>query len=199
MKSEMYHHRNLKQTLIESGILMINEDGIEALSLRKVAKKCGVSNAAPYAHFKNKEMFLNEVHGYIEEQFVEVLKNIAAKHSKHSDVLLKLGEGYITFFIDNPQYYYFLFSRGDIELNFSLSLSNKSSIKPLEFFKNISLEVLSKSDLPYEDIQNKFIAMWALVHGLANIAIMPNQIPNIDWRLKSKEIIQSLYIPYNHE
>ncbi|MGM0124950.1 hypothetical protein IGI37_002344 [Enterococcus sp. AZ194] len=199
MNSETYHHGNLKQTLIESGIVMINEVGVESLSLRKVAKKCGVSNAAPYAHFKNKEIFLNDIQSYIEKQFVDVLKSIVMEHHTQSDLLLKIGEGYVFFFIDNPHYYYFLFSRENSELNFSLKLSNESSIKPLEFFKKISLDVLSKSKLSREDIQNKFIAMWSLVHGLASIAIMPNQTSDIDWKSKTNEIIQSISMPYHYE
>ena len=47
-----YHHGNLREELIEKGIEMINEAGEEKLSLRKVAKMCGVSNAAPYTYFK---------------------------------------------------------------------------------------------------------------------------------------------------
>ena len=43
-----YHHGNLREELIEKGIELINEEGEEKLSLRKVAKMCGVSNAAPY-------------------------------------------------------------------------------------------------------------------------------------------------------
>ena len=43
-----YHHGNLRKELIEKGIEMINEVGEEKLSWRKLAKICGVSNAAPY-------------------------------------------------------------------------------------------------------------------------------------------------------
>ncbi|MDD3206670.1 MAG: TetR family transcriptional regulator [Lachnospiraceae bacterium] len=42
-----YHHGNLKQALIEAGIDMMNEGGEDAISLRKIANRCGVSSAAP--------------------------------------------------------------------------------------------------------------------------------------------------------
>ena len=48
-----YHHGNLRKELIEKGIKMINDTSEEKLSLRKLAVECGVSNAAPYTHFKN--------------------------------------------------------------------------------------------------------------------------------------------------
>ena len=53
--SDSYHHGNLRQALIDAGIKIINEQGEDALSLRKAAALCEVSHAAPYAHFKDKE------------------------------------------------------------------------------------------------------------------------------------------------
>ena len=50
-----YHHGDLKIQLIKSGLQMVQEDGINKLSLRRLAQMCNVSEAAPYSHFKNKE------------------------------------------------------------------------------------------------------------------------------------------------
>ena len=59
-----YHHGNLRKELIEKGIKMINDTGEEKLSLRKLAVECGVSNAAPYTHFKNKDELLKAIYIY---------------------------------------------------------------------------------------------------------------------------------------
>ena len=48
MEKKPYHHKNLKNDLIEKGIELVNKNGINQLSLRKVAQACGVSHAAPY-------------------------------------------------------------------------------------------------------------------------------------------------------
>ena len=53
-----YHFGNLKETLIEQGIALIYEEGIEKFSLRKLAKKVGVSATACYNHFGNIEELL---------------------------------------------------------------------------------------------------------------------------------------------
>lgn len=65
MKEKSYHHGDLRRALIETGIDFIKEKGEEALSLRKIAEMCGVSNAAPYAHFKNKDEFIAAVQRYV--------------------------------------------------------------------------------------------------------------------------------------
>jgi len=43
MEKKPYHHKNLKNDLIEKGIELVNKNGINQLSLRKVAQACGVS------------------------------------------------------------------------------------------------------------------------------------------------------------
>ena len=55
--TQKYHHGQLKQALIEAGIEILNVTTPEQLSLRKVANQCGVSHAAPYKHFKNKQFY----------------------------------------------------------------------------------------------------------------------------------------------
>ena len=49
-----------KKTIVE-GLELIDKYGVENLSMRKLAEKIGVSNAAPYAHFENKEAFLDKL------------------------------------------------------------------------------------------------------------------------------------------
>ena len=50
-----YHHGDLKNALIQAGIEILSIEGVKGLSLRRVAKRAGVSHAAPYAHFKDKQ------------------------------------------------------------------------------------------------------------------------------------------------
>ena len=56
-----YHHGNLRETLIEASAHIIKLQGIEGLSLRKLADQVGVSRAAPYHHFKDKNALLAAV------------------------------------------------------------------------------------------------------------------------------------------
>ena len=53
-----FHHGDLRNALIQSGLQILAQESIQALSLRKVAKSAGVSEAAPYRHFKDKEALL---------------------------------------------------------------------------------------------------------------------------------------------
>ncbi len=62
-----YHHGDLKNALIEAGIDILAREGVGALSLRRVARRAGVSHAAPYAHFADKQALVAAIstQGYI--------------------------------------------------------------------------------------------------------------------------------------
>jgi AcrR family transcriptional regulator len=53
-----YHHGDLREALIQAGLLILREQGIQKLSLREAARTAGVSQAAPYRHFENKEALI---------------------------------------------------------------------------------------------------------------------------------------------
>ena len=94
-----YHHGNLREELIEKGIEMINEVGEEKLSLRKVAKMCGVSNAAPYTYFKKKSDLLYAMSDYIWGILTMELDRTRKKYENQEDLLVKLGKTYVMFFV----------------------------------------------------------------------------------------------------
>lgn len=54
MHNQNYHHGDLKAALIKEGLKILDREGYQGLSLRKMAKACNVSQTAPYRHFKNK-------------------------------------------------------------------------------------------------------------------------------------------------
>lgn len=70
MEKKEYHHKDLKTELLEAGILLLKSEGLEGLSLCKVAAACGVSHTAPYRHLNNKEELLAAMQRYVEQEFV---------------------------------------------------------------------------------------------------------------------------------
>ncbi|WP_437815329.1 TetR/AcrR family transcriptional regulator [Sorangium sp. So ce1078] len=56
-----YHHGDLKRALVDAGLALLEEAGIEAVVLREAARRVGVSPAAPFRHFPSREDFLRAV------------------------------------------------------------------------------------------------------------------------------------------
>ena len=135
MEKKPYHHKNLKNDLIEKGIELVNKNGINQLSLRKVAQACGVSHAAPYSHFSNKEELLQEMQLHITKKFTEVLENTVSQYRGIPIFLLEFGKAYISFFISHPQYFNFLFQQGNIQIDLNIGSGRESNYQPFAIYK----------------------------------------------------------------
>ena len=191
-----YHHGNLREELIKKGIEMINEVGEEKLSLRRIAKMCGVSNAAPYTYFKRKSDLLEAMSDYIWKILAMELAKTRKKYENSEDLLAKSGKTYVMFFCENHEYYYFIISRSNtkIDLLSEFSEIENSNQSAFNILKSEATKVLQKADVPNQAIQDKIIAMWALVQGLVTIMIMNDITYSEIWEEKIEEIIKSVCI-----
>ena len=75
--NQSYHHGNLKEALVKAATELL-EEGTPAsdLSLRMVARRAGVSHAAPYAHFEDKEDLIASIK---DEAFGSMLEELKEK------------------------------------------------------------------------------------------------------------------------
>ena len=105
MQDKPYHHGNLRNSLIEVGISLIHKEGVEHLSLRRVASLCGVSQAAPYAHFANKEALLDAMRAYANST-VHAWRCQDAKQAVPDEddpkLLLEMGKRYVLVLSGKP-------------------------------------------------------------------------------------------------
>ena len=189
--SDKYHHGDLRNALIEESIKMINISGEDSLSMRKLAERCGVSMAAPYAHFKNKEEMINAIKEYVEDSFTSYLE--AAVSSCKNDIekkIITLGNAYITFFIENPEYFTFLFSRGYIHVNLDFKSSDEKVFRPFKILKDLCSVYFEekKPELTDYEKELEIIRIWASVQGLTSIIFMQN----VKWSRNWKEEISKL-------
>ena len=191
-----YHHGNLREELIEKGIELINEVGEEKLSLRKVAKMCGVSNAAPYTYFKKKSDLLYAMSDYIWGILAMELDRTRKKYENQENLLVKLGKTYVMFFCENHRYYHFMISRKNMKIDLFSKFSEieNNNEKAFSILKIEAIKILEKMGVPNQAMQDKIIAMWALVQGLVTIMIMNDITYSEIWEEKIEEIIKSVCI-----
>ena len=190
-----YHHGNLKNELLEAGIDLINKEGESSFSLRKVAALCGVSHAAPYSHFQNKEELLKEMQAYVTAQFIQALEDTVrtSSHPDDPELLIQIGKSYVLFFLHYPQYFSFLFSQPCMEIDLSMNDVGKNDFPPFRLFRNVAQRVLKKIGLPENKIKDAIISMWALVHGLASIVTMKYVHYDQNWEIKIDDFIRNTH------
>ena len=187
-----YHREGLKNLLIEKGIEIVNADGVQSFSLRKAAAACKVSHAAPYSHFHNKEELLNAMQLHITERFSKTLETAVAENKKPAALLKKLGIAYVSFFIDNPAYFQFLYSSSDIKVDLTLSIPDEENYKPYILYKNSILSLLKQTKVPKKKQNDILITIWAFIHGLTALAAMKNVHYDKNWKEKITDFMDLL-------
>ena len=96
-------HRNTREALIQAGINEINEYGVANLSMRRIAKACGVSPGAPYKHFSDRNDFIAAIIEAVNLQWrysqLQLLETYAGDSAKQ---IVEMSTGYVRFLIENP-------------------------------------------------------------------------------------------------
>lgn len=195
--TKTYHHGDLRNALIEAGIRIVNEQGMAACSLRKVAAFCGVSHAAPYAHFKSKDELLAAMQAHVTERFMEAFQELLKNNPGDEELILKLGRKYVEFFAENPNYYMFLFAQDCFQIDLTPTFAETESYAPFEIFKKCCLNLLAAAGVSTVDSRNTIMSAWAIVHGLAGMATMPSVRFDGDWGQVTEEIL--LGMEHRHE
>jgi AcrR family transcriptional regulator len=174
-----YHHGDLCKALIEGAIELISEADLSSLSLREVARRVGVSHAAPYRHFQDKEALLAAV---AEEGFIKLTQAMKQAGDRAiSDPLKRLeaiGVAYVKFAIAHPTHYRVMFGRQKREQDRYPSL-NKAGKEAFAVLVEAIEAGQKTGKLSSEDSVQLAWAAWSSVHGLAML-IMDGLLPNSD-------------------
>jgi AcrR family transcriptional regulator len=153
-----YHHGDLRNALLDAARALLEEESLADLSLRAVARRAGVSHAAPYRHFPNHEALLVElaVEGFRELRS-EILA-VAGQKGAESDRIAKIGAAYMRFVARRPAL---------ARLMFGPQLPNRERFQELgEAADMIGVEIGAALHDPALGL-----AVWAAVHGLAMLIL----------------------------
>lgn len=108
-----YHHGDLRQALLAAALAAIADHGLEGLNLRDLARRLGVSPAAPYRHFADKDALVRAVAADIAERYAAVLAQAAAEAPP--DPLSQFratGVAAVRFAVQHPAHFRVVYTRG---------------------------------------------------------------------------------------
>lgn len=174
---ESYHHGDLHQALIKAAVELISEKTVEGVSLREVARRVGVSHAAPYRHFADKEALLVAV---AKDGFQMLHHKLAmAIQSSSADpvqTIQNIGVAYITFALEHPSYYHLMFGAyrsPSAQQNTDLEYTARQVFMVLV---SAIAQGQQAGVIRSDDSEQLALTAWALVHGWAMLWI-DGQIP----------------------
>ena len=185
-----YHHGNLKNALIKAGVDLLAKEGVAGLSIRRVAQKAGVSRAAPYAHFADKQALIAAISTEGYSRLFDAMQRVAARH--HDDPGAKLVEGawaYLKFALDDPDHFKVTTS-GAVEREKDYPALVEMSESCFSLVLRIVEECQARGILREGPADLVAVSVWSLMHGLISL-VLENQIPHA---LRDRMSIRELLI-----
>src|SRR5436309_2882962 len=156
-----YHHGDLRRTLVDEALTAIGRDGPAGLSLRELARRAGVSHAAPAHHFGDKVGLLTAVAAEGFDLLAATLRAAATRTGS----FLEVGVAYVGFAVDHPAHFAVMYRpdlyRVDDPAVVAASADAAESLHG-------GLDLLP-SPPPVADRPTAALAAWSLVHGLATL------------------------------
>ena len=175
-RPDAYQHGDLRRALIQAGLKLLSEGGVAGLSLRAAAELAGVSHAAPYRHFRDKNALVAAI---AEEGFRLLTAEMRAAISAcgSSDLLARLraaGAGYVTFAIRHPAYFRTIFGEvtySEHETKPEMQALRAAGEEAYAVLRDLVGEGIRRGRLRAGDPDQLSLAAWSLVHGLSMLAI----------------------------
>lgn len=168
-----YHHGRLKDALIEAARALIAEHGPGGFTLAELAKRVGVTGAAPYRHFADR----NELIGELARRGFELFGDSLAKawddgKPEPRVALTRMGRAYIAFACAEPGLYAAMFNEMK---RLRQPMANGVANKAFDGLGRAAAAVLasgnSTANVSAADIRKLAFEIWALAHGAAMLAV----------------------------
>ena len=157
-----YHHGNLRRALLDAALDTIASDGVSTLNLRDLARRCGVSHAAPTHHFGDRKGLLTAIatEGY------DGLAAATAATWAETGSFLEVGVAYVRFAVTHPGHFAVMF-RPDLVDPRDPDLARASAASAAMLYGPVDSVVTIGGDAAARRIAAT--AAWALVHGIATL------------------------------
>ena len=194
-KSDTYHHGDLKISAVSAGLKLIQNNGLQALGIRKIAERLSVSPAALYRHFEDIEELKIEISAEVSRNLAERMATRRDKVVKKSDRRVyalarfrAIGEAYLDYAIEEPKLFEIAFyCLARPELLDPDNIDDQSWAILIEGINEL-VDVGLIEESRFEDF-SKFA--WSAVHGLA-ILVSQGFIQDHDYNQFKKAVLDGV-------
>src|SRR5882724_10044463 len=165
-----YHHGNLKEALLQAALGLIAEKGAAGFTFADAARMAGVSPAAPYRHFRDRDELLSSIAQRGFEQFEALL--IQAWDDGRPDTVTafeRLGKAYLAFAREEQAFYSAMFESGiPVETTPALAAASERAFAVIRAAAE-RLAALVPSNMPRPPALMMALHIWSMSHGVASL------------------------------
>jgi AcrR family transcriptional regulator len=168
-KGGRYHHGDLRRALIDAALELVREYGPAGITLREAARRAGVTHAAPYRHFADKEALLAAV---AQEGFVRLRARVLCELEPGStrSEIETVGLAYVRFARENPSQF---------RVMFGAELGDKRRYRELLEADQAVFDLLcgaiaraqAQGELPAGEPVSMGLVAWSMLHGVTALVV----------------------------
>ena len=161
---DTYHHGDLRDALVQAALQDAEQGGPEAISLKALAKKLGVSQPAPYRHFADREALLEAVTAEAFRQFNAIMRESTGKPSKQSK-LSRFAQAALAFGLRRNGIYRLMFASRTMACAAKGSELHNAAMETFALL----LEALEAPAVGFLR-ERQALKIWASLHGVVMLA-----------------------------
>lgn len=171
-----YHHGDLRQAVIDTAMEMLNEDGGAQFTLRELARRAGVSHAAPYKHFEDKSALLIEIALIGFDRLAAALAQSQSASSNSLRGFRIASRAYLDFGMQNPNLYRLMFGpelarMADVHFD-------RRALRGLEIVGEMLERGQAAGAFRKRPVRGQAAACWAQLHGLTMLSLDGLLVPD---------------------
>lgn len=175
-----YHHGHLRRALLDAALQVLTEQDLAGLTLRQVARRAGVSEAAPYHHFASKAALVEALVAETLHQLGQALQEAGqVSAGTPLDRLMAIGVAYVHFAVEHRTSFQILYRPELRHLARPLSDADGVTRSPIDQAGKAAYQVLLDAIVACQqagvvvagDPLPLALTAWATVHGLAQLLL----------------------------
>lgn len=167
-----HHHGALKQALVDAALEILDLEGVEAVTIRAVARKAGVSHAAPVNHFPDRRALLTAVAIFcFEELKTAIARTGFAEGSDPRRNMTAFVDAFHDYGLAKPNRYRLMWRRDMLDADDSALNAMTDGL-----FENVTEMMTAFGEPPNGSIMSRVVAACSIIHGYVLLRIDGNFI-----------------------
>lgn len=184
-----YHHGDLKAALLREAEVILEKDGIHALTLRATARAAGVSHAAPKNHFDDLTGLLSELAASGFHRFsAALLAELQAGEASPRERMKAMGRAYVAFARSHPNLFQLMFRSERLDAS---RPALKDAIESARHALRTAVSAREGANATPLQMAGRAAFVWSLVHGFS-LLLLDGRLNGILNSLPENESVNTL-------
>lgn len=171
-----FHHGRLKEALLQASLDLLDQSGPDAITIREIARRAGVSHAAPVNHFRDRKALLTalavDLFGDLNRA---IRQNLGGNNESGPERVKSFADTLIAYGLKFPNRYRLLWRRDLVDNEDERLIATMNSI-----YDDLLGEIDTQQEKPVVDRHTVAIGLWSMAHGYVSMRLDGNFLPATD-------------------